>query len=369
MYSTPQSYFDAIKGSANFSSYSGDFFPTTFSNHYVSRDLGEFLSGVVIAEHLPMSQVRSGYYTSRPASKAQDRALWARGHAAKMLGVLGGPQSPAARDLDLAVAAVDASVGVHQHHDAVHCLAPPRVPPSPPPLILISSTWIQISGTDLAAVAENYVQMMDNASVKVSAAAASAAMALAGVTPSTSPTTCVEANVSVCPATAPLAQGDSVTVVLFNPLAVIRTEVVSIPVPVAGVVALATNGSEIPSEVHAATASDPDRGFKFTLWVEIALAPLQTQRITLRPQSDRKAVPLTQLPQGSATLVAPGGATATVNGSTGELLAINDVEARTTLNYYTPVVADGKSTGWQSKNPCSSACVTHTLLMAGPHLT
>lgn len=63
------------------------------------------------------NQVRSGFFTSRPASKASDRALWAREHAASALAVIAGCDVDA--ELEEALAATDAAVGVHQHHDAV----------------------------------------------------------------------------------------------------------------------------------------------------------------------------------------------------------------------------------------------------------
>ena len=81
VYSSPAAYFAAIKGHeqrersapragkqarAAASAFDGDFFPPTFSAHYV----------------------RAGFFSSRPASKALDRAVWARGDVAKRLRVL-----------------------------------------------------------------------------------------------------------------------------------------------------------------------------------------------------------------------------------------------------------------------------------------
>jgi len=131
-----------------------------------------------------------------------------------------------------AIAAADAAVGVHQHHDAM-------------------------SGTDLAFVAQNYVQMLSTASGLVTRAAAATAANIAGEGPNATAgaSGCEQRNISVCPATGPLAAGTDVVLLLFNPLGQTRSEVVAVPVPVPGVVVVDANGVSLPSEVHPAVFS------------------------------------------------------------------------------------------------------------------
>lgn len=212
IYSTPADYFSAIGangtvGARSFPEFHGDFLPAAFTAHYV----------------------RSGFYTSRPASKAIDRAVWARGHAAKLLQTLRSLRrdlpGKGLRAADEAIAAVDAAVGVHQHHDAM-------------------------SGTDLAFVAQNYMDMMTQASGQVTAAAAAIVSELAGVEGDGAG--CEMRNVSICPAMRPLQQGHNVSLTVFNPLGVARSEVVEVPVPIPGVVVTDTFGHTVPSEVHPA---------------------------------------------------------------------------------------------------------------------
>jgi hypothetical protein len=383
VYSTPSAYFSAIRTGRNagleYPSYRGDFFPATFAPNYV----------------------RSGFYSSRPASKASDRANWASGHVAKELEALlvlttpaklslmhGGPMTPTAaqpsrahanenhskksrvnpvgatgdqqvqqgragadsegghqqttqqqqphphqqhqqqlRDLQVAIAAMEAAVGVHQHHDA-------------------------LPGTDLAAVAENYVQLMAAAAALVAPASAAAALTLGGLTAAVARegSSCPELNISVCPATAPLRHNTTVTVVLFNPLPRARTGVVSIPVPVPGVAVFAarttltraggsdgthsgrTSGAgvvpddEVASEVHAAVFSDPARGYKWTLFVNATLAPLEVQVLELRPQSERLAVAAT----------AAGATPSAGAGSTGSQSAGASANAKTRARQHFP---------------------------------
>ena len=117
VYSTPPEYFAAIGApgfgpasvsedthtqavveAADWPEYGGDFLPAAFSDHYV----------------------RSGFFTSRPASKASDRATWSATHSAKALEVLaaaaaGAPSASTESQLQVAIAASDAAVGVHQH--------------------------------------------------------------------------------------------------------------------------------------------------------------------------------------------------------------------------------------------------------------
>ena len=240
----------------------------------------------------------------------------------------------------------------------------------------------QISGTDLAFVAENYVDMMDNASLKITRASAVTIATMANHPHAADATSCVEANMSVCPATTPLAHGDSVTLFLFNPLGWTRTEMVSVPVPVANVevvvaapTALNTTASsprtsaptssssttttitEVESEVHHATSSDPDRGHNYTLWIRVAdLGPLETRVLTIQPASQRTVIKETKLnTRSTVALSAPGGATAVVDGVTGQLLQVNGTQAHATLQYYVPSVGDATSKGWTCANPCSSA--------------
>ena len=341
IYSSPAAYFAAIttpnmsssmhtttttasaSASAPLPRYDGDFFPSTFSTHYI----------------------RSGYFSSRPAGKALDRIVWGNGDAAKRLRTLlalapsiNGAAAVVAQ-LDAAVAAVDATVGVHQHHDA-------------------------ISGTDLASVSDNYRAMMVFADALALPAAAAASALLAGVATSSTTarafTGCPLANVSVCEGTDALAHGKAVTMVLFNPLAgEWRTEVVAVPIPISAV-----HVSEgLKFEVHEAVLRGNEKmGSKFTLFVEVRIPPLSTQTLVLTPvktSAGSSFVRFTRASSSSAaaaiTLTVPGGASATVGGQTGSLTSVNGRPVTSSLEFYIPEPGTNKSHGWGNTNDCSSA--------------
>ena len=327
VYSSPAAYFAAIKGHeqrersapragkqarAAASAFDGDFFPPTFSAHYV----------------------RAGFFSSRPASKALDRAVWARGDVAKRLRVLHFESPTAVANLDAAVAAVDASVGVHQHHDAM-------------------------SGTDLVAVADNYRQMMIVADELAVPASAAAAATLSGTAAAAAAlfTGCVQSNVSVCAGTTPLQQGKALTLVLFNPLGSTRSDVISIPVPVAGISVSGASG-EVASEVHEAIFVDRTQphAHNFTLFVNVSLAPLGLLNLRLTPLETKNAELVRWMVAPSVVaLSAPGGATATVDGATGALSSVAGRPVASSLEYYVPNAGSNTSHGYSQGGACSSA--------------
>ena len=333
VYSSPAAYFLAIQGviqeeeeqttggrATNLPQYAGDFLPGAFSKHYV----------------------RSGYFSSRPAGKALDRIVWGNGDAAKRLRALASFLPPSdgtvVAQLDAAAAAVDASVGVHQHHDA-------------------------ISGTDFASVNDNYRDMMIGADELALPAAAAAAALLAGA--ATSPSAarefmgCALANVSICEGTAALAEGKPVTLVLFNPLAGDwRTDVVAVPVPVG---AVKVSGDAIEFEVHEAALAAGETSHPFTLFIKVQVPPLGTQRLVVSPLAGdappHGVVRFTPAPAGTTniTLAAPDGASATVDGTTGSLASVNGRATVSSLEYYLPEPGSNKSHGWGNTDDCSSA--------------
>ena len=262
-----------------------------------------------------MKRRLNGVNVCRVNAKASDRAAWAAAHAAKALEVLlagarGGGVPRKAKTIAAvdegklrAIAAADAAVGVHQHYD-------------------------RLTGTDLAYVALNYANMIANASALVASAASAAAVALAGLPPGGA-AGCPERNVSVCPATAGAlrAEGGSVGVVLFNPLARARTEVVAVPVPVAGVeVVAAGSGAAVPHEVHPSVMADRARGLPFTLFIQAALQPFGPKAVTLR-RAAHAPPPVAAEPAGPGGVVSlsvVSGASAAVDAATGSLLAIAD---------------------------------------------
>eukprot|EP00039_Didymoeca_costata_P021082 m.343349 g.343349 ORF g.343349 m.343349 type:complete len:972 (+) comp22716_c0_seq1:109-3024(+) len=328
VYSSPKAYFDAVRkdnsGQSKFTNYKGDFFPTSFGPHYI----------------------RSGYYTSRPASKGTDRVVWAEGHSAKLLQFLLSAQAakiPEAsslyKHLEVGIAAVEASVGVHQHHDAM-------------------------PGTDLEFVAENYAQMMVSAGATVTKAMADAAIAMSSVEDESNPSgasgsTCEAANVSICTATGPLAHNESVSMVLFNPLASMRTEVIEIPVPVSGVIAKDSSGKLLQSEVHHSIMADPVQGSPYTLFILLEnMNALGMKMIHLIPASDSNFVHRYNASyegNNDIELHVSSGASATVSGTTGDVVKIGAANVSSALNYYKPDMANNMSRGWTSSNPCSSA--------------
>ena len=336
VYSTPADYFAAI-GAPGFGEtaaaeqrakledwpvFDSDFLPAAFSEHYI----------------------RSGFYTSRPASKASDRVAWMASNAAKSLEVLASVRQstqlamllPPANLTSLAVAisAADAAVGVHQHHDG-------------------------LTGTDLAAVALNYANMIANASTLVAAAAAATAAMLVGL-PSEGASGCTESNVSVCLATAPLQQKKSISVVLYNPLAASRTEVVAVPVPVSSVEVVGGSGEAVPHEVHPSIMADAKRGYAWTLFIKADLKPLETMLLTLRPPAKgSERLPVAAEPAASVSgvfsLHVETGASVAVDANTGMLLSISDQVVNCSLAFYTPAVGSNKSHGWGNTDDCSTA--------------
>lgn len=338
IYSTPEDYFAAI-GAPGFHSngededwptFNDDLLPAAFSAHYI----------------------RSGFYTSRPASKASDRAAWAAGHAAKALEVLLRAERVNAVGVDplaSAIAGIDASVGVHQHHDG-------------------------LTGTDLEYVALNYANMIANATAALAPASAAAATRVAGLgdQAASAAAGCPERNVSVCPATERALQEDNgqIEAVLFNPLAHSRTEVVSIPVPVATVEAVDSVATDrkrdqsesmlpLEYEVHPSIMAATDGGLPFTLFVAIPLQPFETRAVTIRRTSTAKnlvrgdvVAPKTS---GVISLSVPTGASAAVDSMTGSLVSIADQPVNCSLEYYVPAPGTNRTSGWQAANPCSTA--------------
>ena len=334
IYSTPEDYFAAI-GAPGFKSdgededwptFNDDLLPAAFSAHYI----------------------RSGFYTSRPASKASDRAAWAAGHAAKALEVLlraDGVNVGGADPIATAIAGIDASVGVHQHHDG-------------------------LTGTDLEYVALNYANMIANATAALAPASAAAATRVAGLgdQATSAAAGCPERNVSVCPATAKALQEENgqIEAVLFNPLAHSRTEVVAIPVPVATVEAVDSmakrdqSASTLPVEyeVHPSIMAATDGGLPFTLFVAIPLKPFETRTVTLRRTSTAKSLVRGDVlapQQGVISLSVPTGASAAVDSTTGSLVSIADQPVNCSLEYYVPAPGTNETHGWEAANPCSTA--------------
>ena len=314
----------------------GDFLPAAFSEHYI----------------------RSGFYTSRPASKASDRVAWMDSHAAKSLEVLasvvrasgaGGSSSLGSlsslnltQQLARAIAAADAAVGVHQHHDG-------------------------LTGTDLAFVALNYANMIANATALVAPAAAATAATLVGL-PATGASGCMEMNQSVCPATAPLQENKPISVVLYNSLGASRTEVIAVPVPVSGVEVVDSSGAAVPYEVHPSimvAAKGPTggrSGYPWTLFMKAVLGPLETMRLTLRPAAKGKEKPPVVGEPAAAVSVGgviplrvETGASVTVDAQTGMLTHCAGQAVNCSLEYYTPAVGSNKSHGWGNTDDCSTA--------------
>jgi hypothetical protein len=262
-----------------------------------------------------------------------------------------------------AIAAADAAVGVHQHHDG-------------------------LTGTDLAAVALNYANMIANASALLAPAAAATAASLAGLGPAGA-SGCTERNVSVCPATAPLRrrrgvqQSVGVVLVLYNPLAAARTEVVAVPVPTSAVEVLPmadmnsrTGGggaaaATVEYEVLPSIMADARRGMAWTLFIKVTIKPLALMRLMLRPateggqrsaavvaeEQDLPDVMATRASRGIIDLTSAGGGgpSVAVDAQTGMLLSVDGQPVRCSLAFYTPAVGSNRSHGWGDTDDCSSA--------------
>jgi hypothetical protein len=335
IYSTPATYFAAI-GAPGFGSATTTAETTDAASDWPVLDGGDFLPAAFSAHY-----IRSGFFTSRPASKASDRVAWMDTHAAKSLEVLasvasaGSSSSSLTQQLARAIAAADAAVGVHQHHDG-------------------------LTGTDLAFVALNYANMIANATALVASAAASAAATLVGL-PTAGASGCTESNISVCSATAPLERNTPVSLVLYNPLGSSRTEVVAVPVPVATVEVVDSDGVAVPHEVHPSimSADAADGGQPWTLFIKAVLKPLELVRLTLHPTLEGQGKPpvAPELATGGGTisLSVETGATVAVDAQTGMLVSMADQKLNCSLQYYTPAVGSNKSHGWGKTDDCSTA--------------
>jgi hypothetical protein len=347
IYSTPADYFAAI-GAPGFGPATATAETTGVASDWPILDGGDFLPAA-FSDHY----IRSGFFTSRPASKASDRVAWMDTHAAKSLEVLtsvlgagsggGGSSSSSSsssssnltQQLAEAIAVADAAVGVHQHHDG-------------------------LTGTDLAFVALNYANMIANATALIAPASGSAAASLVGLS-TAGATGCPESNVSICPATAPLEHKKPLSVMLYNPLGSSRTEVVAVPVPVAAVEVVDSDGVAVPHEVHPSIMSSDaaDGGQPWTLFIKAVLKPLEVVRLTLRPTLEGQGKPpvAPELATGGGTisLSVETGATAAVDAQTGMLVSIADQHLNCSLQYYTPAVGSNKSHGWGKTDDCSTA--------------
>eukprot|EP00937_MAST-01D_sp_MAST-1D-sp2_P000930 g930.t1 len=320
-YSTPARYFEAVRAAASAGGanalprFRGDLFVTTFAPHYV----------------------RTGYYASRAAEKAADRALWSAAHAASALGAWHalGRGAELDRALQAATALADAAVGIHQHHDA-------------------------ITGTDLLVASRDYRRRLSNATALLAGPAAAAAAVAAGapITAAAGATGCPERNVSVCGATR-LAGRRNVSMYVFNPLCTggARDAVLDVPVPVATVAVVdARTGAPVRSEVHAALLRDAERGAPYTLFVAAdALAPLEVRALVIIPCATCGPVPLESARAGETVALEVGGgaAAAIVDGGTGALSRVGDAAVVSSLAYYEPYMGHNGSS--RTADACASA--------------
>jgi len=178
---------------------------------------------------------------------------------------------------------------------------------------------------------------------------------------------CDERNVSVCAATQSLAQDGTATLIVFNPLAVKRTEVVEVPVPVSDVGAIgALLNDELRCEVHRAFLADSERGHSFSLFILVEdLAPLESRAITIVPGKGCNLVTAEKLAaDATAPLTAEGAVTASVCGTTGGLTAVGDVQVASALEYYEPEMSDKHGT----KKDTSSCASSYALRTRGDRL-
>ena len=334
MYSSPAAYFKNIlrgDGAATTNTrgrdvskptwlptYDSDLFPGSFAPHYV----------------------RSGYYSSRPAEKAADRRLGSELHTARFLRAITATKLPSrAASFDGAIGMATAALGLHQHHDA-------------------------ITGTDYAAVADDYAARMARARTRLLAESAAAAGVAAGLPPSSSRAmaACEQANVSICSATQPLAAGEPVYLLVFNPIASMGhagaslAAVVEVPVPTPRVSAMdARSGRRFQSEAHRAFLRDAHHGMPYTLFVRLAyddLPALDLATLLLAPNASASAITPKVLPRN--TVVQLGSADTPnvwVNTTSGQLTGPLTSETA----FYTPKMGHHGSQIFH--DPCASAYV------------
>ena len=198
-YSTPSLYVEAKnKEGLNFTTKTDDFFPYSDDDH----------------------AYWTGYFTSRPALKRYVRSSSALLQTARQLELFGGGDGSAALPFEQAVA-------IAQHHDAV-------------------------AGTSKQHVAEDYAQRLHIAQTQaqemMAAALANWTLEGAGAAASVPKFVfCELANISVCAATADSSQ--PLQILLYNSLARARTELVTVPVAVSGLVVLDQSANPTQAQV------------------------------------------------------------------------------------------------------------------------
>jgi len=151
----------------------------------------------------------SGYLSSRAEYKGYERFLMNQRTASDIAFSAVPPTTVGDFNGSLAkVEVMREAMGVAQHHDS-------------------------ITGTERTAVRNEYQFMLHRGNENISQVTAEVFANVTGL--ATPPEPCFLSNLSYCPATASLANGAAnVSMYLFNPLAQVRTEVLTVPIPTKG---------------------------------------------------------------------------------------------------------------------------------------
>jgi len=133
---------------------------------------------------------------------------------------------------------------------------------------------------------------------------------------------CQFLNVSVCPALQVLGSGQSVPVVVYNPIAWDRTEYFRLPVPIKGVEVVLSNGQAVASQVY----SNGDFPSSFTLAFAIQIPAMSFTSFVVQRATTSKNnyVPLVTDPQAPFVALENAFIKAQFDTATGRLASIQN---------------------------------------------
>ena len=241
-YSSPQEYVEAKRAekTVTWPLTTGDFFPYADGPH----------------------KFWSGYFTSRPALKGMVRSASSFSGAVRAIQSLASViQNSRGNDSLQPIEQLEEALGVLQHHDAV-------------------------SGTAKQHVAFDYAKRLSAGVEAASLVMTKSVAAIKQATDAKSFGLCPRLNETVCK----LSQGASVEVVVWNSLARVRTEVITVPVYSSNV-NVYLNGEPVPVQVYAAeeTVTNYQRNTQETKYVASFAAevhPLGFSSFVLKSSAD-----------------------------------------------------------------------------------
>jgi lysosomal alpha-mannosidase len=331
---------------ANYATYGIDMFYSSPQKYVKAVQAMDYTWPVNHYDYFPYADGTASYWTgffsSRAEYKGFERFLMNE-RTASDIALSAVPAAAVDLAADLARAQVMREVlGVAQHHDS-------------------------ITGTERHDVRDHYQLLMTNGSNAVNAVFADVFNASAGV----APVACMLSNLSACGATGALAHGEPVSMYIFNPLAQLRDEVLTVPVPVEQLDAyLMPAGTKLVSQVVTtwAITKTPDQtspavtAHPYQAYVRVAIPPLTLIEVKLvaKKSSAPSGVAARPLPrdvgftlENDAYAVDFDGATGNVakitNRKTGLASAVNQ-----SIAHYCPHGPNGQASGAYIFRPCEA---------------